>query len=582
MLPTPRTATKSCTGRFFEGEADQREVLMFQASIKYRPRHLVAVYAEKQQVEILRARRQWRTWQIEGTEVLTVGEGENLFEFLQRLNLKPRDRRTSALVLFLPRSFYSFHREHYPISLKPQLEEALTFDWQDNVFYETEQTLHFAGPPVSVDHHLSVPIFALQHSLYDKFQQALGAGLFRTFAILPSALAYKVFSTSPPDDPEYPPVEFLGRLIDHHHIEINRLYNGELLDSTVLSNGSTNIDVFLENIHSLGNGSLEKNPGVRLVCTAAEAARNRWEYWEEKGLPLEIDSRQESILSHWVKHILELDHVAAFDAPLVLKPWQMPKVLWPFLAAACLYSIFAVYQFHSYANLKEQARVLKKQVAHLETQWKPIEQLQARINKFQEDKKTLSEFHAEGYPLLEILTLLTRITPEDTWLNYLSLRKGQLILRGESKSAIKYLPELSKVEGFGDVRFASPVTRNPSSDEERFNVQLQIDLQKLSKTIQSLPREEMSVTPGSATSETSSEMVLKQEETVQREAGPEEDASEEEASEEEGTEEEEASEEETLLEEDEASEEDTSSEDSLPMEESRGDKDQSSVKKQGK
>jgi hypothetical protein len=88
--------------------------------------------------------------------------------------------------------------------------------------------------------------------------------------------------------------------------------------------------------------------------------------------------------------------------------------------------------------------------------------------------------------LLEILNLLTQTTPEDTWLNYFSVRKGQIILRGDSKSAIKFLSELSKIEGFSDVRFASPVTRSPSSEDERFNVQFQVDQEKLIKTVEAM------------------------------------------------------------------------------------------------
>ena len=140
---------------------------------------------------------------------------------------------------------------------------------------------------------------------------------------------------------------------------------------------------------------------------------------------------------------------------------------------------------------------LKVQIHQLETQWKPIEQIQTRITKFQEDQKTLSQFKGEDYQLLELLSFLTQLTPDDTWLNYLSLRQGQLIIRGESKSALKYLAELSKTEGLNDVKFASPVTRDPGTDLERFNVQLQLDMEKLKKSFEALPPE----TPGGVLSE---------------------------------------------------------------------------------
>jgi len=207
-----------------------------------------------------------------------------------------------------------------------------------------------------------------------------------------------------------------------------------------------------------------------------------------------------------------------------LKPWQVPRIAWPLLFLIVLYSVFAFYQVYIHTQLKETSRTLKKEIVQLETQWKPIEQLQTRIAKFQEDQKTLFEFNLEGYPLFEILTLLSQTTPEDTWLNYFSIRKGQVILRGDSKSAIKYLSDLSKVEGFGDVRFASPVTRAPSSDDERFNVQFQIDSEKLKKTIDALElnKEESSAEQGTVDQNATGSEIMKSDQAPPTEEGEEE------------------------------------------------------------
>jgi len=188
----------------------------------------------------------------------------------------------------------------------------------------------------------------------------------------------------------------------------------------------------------------------------------------------------------WVKQLLTQDQVKTFDTQLLLKPWEVPKIAYPVLAMVGIFATYAFFQLHASSKLQEESRLLKRQTMQLETQWKPIEELQTRISKFEQDQKTLSEFNAQGYPLLELLTLLTQVTNEETWLNYFSLKKGQMMLRGESKSAIKYLSELSKVEGFQDVKFASPVTRNPTSDQERFNLQLEVNLEKLKKTISDL------------------------------------------------------------------------------------------------
>jgi Tfp pilus assembly protein PilN len=153
------------------------------------------------------------------------------------------------------------------------------------------------------------------------------------------------------------------------------------------------------------------------------------------------------------------------------------------------YSFYGYSQVRTYDRLVETQKLLAKQRAQLEAEWKPVEQLQIRIGKFEEDQKALAQFDDEGYPMLGILTLLTEVTPKDTWFNYLALREKELTLRGESTSAIKYLTELSKIKGFEDVRFASPVTRNPSSDKERFNVQLRLNMPAMKTTLQSIPLE---------------------------------------------------------------------------------------------
>lgn len=458
---------------------------MLRSFLKYRPKQLLAVYVEPHQVEVVRAHRQWRSWQISDSERYTLPEGEALYEYLPRLNLRPRTKKGTALILFLPRSYYSFHREHYPAALGEQLEETLAFDWLENAFHEHDRSLHFFGSPVPVNRHLSVPIFSLQRDVYEKFQQALGSAAYETFAVIPSALTYDTFCSGLLSEERSLPLEILGRRIDPDHLEIHRFYNGSLLDSLVIGKHFDYLRLFRESLHCVGgNSECQEKVHIHLLCTGAEATEDYAREWAEEDLPLKIHSVSDSFVSHWVRHLLSKDHIPTFDEPLLLKPWKVPKHVWLLLLVVVVYAGFAAFQVHSMHQYQEQSKYLARQNAQLETQWKPIEQLQTRIAKFQEDQKTLSEFNLEGYPLLEILTLLTQITPDDTWLNYMSLRKGQLLLRGESKSAIKYLSDLAKVEGFGDVRFASPVTRNPASDMERFNVQLQLDAERLRKTVE--------------------------------------------------------------------------------------------------
>ena len=82
---------------------------MLRLSTEHRPRQLLAVYVEPQRVEILRAHRQWRSWQIDAVEHFEIPQGESVFDALQRLNLRPSSWKAPALVVVLPLTFYTVH-----------------------------------------------------------------------------------------------------------------------------------------------------------------------------------------------------------------------------------------------------------------------------------------------------------------------------------------------------------------------------------------------------------------------------------------------------------------------------------------
>lgn len=460
---------------------------MFEGIIKYRPSHLCAVYVEPLRIEVLHADRRWRKWEVGPAEQFHVSRGESVLDHLQHLNLKPKARKGSALLLIVSSAFYSVHREHYPLWLKDQIEQSVGFDWQENVFYENDATLNFSGPPVELQHQLSVPIFCIQKEIYDKLNQAVNGQLFNTFAVVPSALSFAAFLPDLKEDEEE--TETLARVLNDDSLEVHRFYRGSLLDSTVVSRSSQCLKLFVENLKCVGND--ECAPHIHLICPQDECRYSNAPAaeWEQAGLPVKVREISESFVTSWLRLLLKKDAIHTFDAEILLKPWEIPRVAAPLAAIILIFTLYGFYQAHSVQNMVQTSNKLRAQVNQLETRWKPIEQLQTRITKFQEDQKTLSEFNREDYRLIELLSFLTQITPDDTWLNYLSLRKGQLILRGESKSAIKYLSDLSKVDGLSDVKFASPVTRDPGTDQERFNVQLQLDMDKLKKSFEALPAE---------------------------------------------------------------------------------------------
>ncbi|MGO9532837.1 MAG: PilN domain-containing protein [Syntrophobacteraceae bacterium] len=461
---------------------------MLKSIIRYRPTHLYAVYVEPTRIEILQARRHWRSWEITTSEQFHVPYGESVFDHLQYLNLKPKGRKGSALLAIVSSVFYSVHSEHYPLSIKDQLDDAINFDWQENIFHEHDNSLHFFGPPVALDQHVSVPIFSIQREIYDKLNQAVNGSLFHTFAVVPNALSFS--SLLPLIEDAEGDSAMMARSLDDDHLEIHRFYKGAYLDSMLVGKSSQTMKLFSHNLKCTGDGDCE--PIIHLVCPPDESKllKDQSAAWAEQGLPIKVLNLPEPFVTGWIRRLLKQDAIHTFDTEILLKPWQVPRVAVPLAALIVIFTLYGIYQMRSAETMVQTSKQLRVQISQLETRWQPIEQLQTRITKFREDQKTLSEFNREDYRPLELLSFLTQLTPDDTWLNYLSLRQGQLILRGESKSAIKYLSELSKIEGLSDVKFASPVTRDPGTDQERFNVQLQLDMEKLKKSFETLPPEQ--------------------------------------------------------------------------------------------
>ncbi len=465
---------------------------MLKGLLKHRIKEFTAVYVEPKRVEVTKGSRQWRTWQLSPAEQYTASEGEGVFDLLQRLHLKPRGRKGNALIVVLPRTYYSCHREHYPSALGDQIDEAVNFDWQENVFHEHESSIHFSGAPVSLEKQFSVGIFSMQTALYNKFFQALNGNAFENYAVIPSALAHKAsLAHLQRENGHEEGVHILARAVDESHLEVCRFLHGELLESIILGRSPYDTQIFAERMRGLhGDEMAHPEAPIHLMLSREEEPSRAAQNLFQADLPFRLQRVQNSFIDQWMRHFIEQDSVRSFEQEWMFKPWEVPRVVWPMVAGILLFTFYAAHQSYSHDALQGEVQVQRQQVLALEREWRPIEELQTRITKFEEDKKTLAEFSARNIPLLDLMNLLSTVTPEDTWINYLAIRDNRLMLRGESKSAIRYLSELSRLEGFTDVRFASPVTRNPATDLERFNLQLQLEAPRLMETFAAMHQDQ--------------------------------------------------------------------------------------------
>jgi Tfp pilus assembly protein PilN len=266
-------------------------------------------------------------------------------------------------------------------------------------------------------------------------------------------------------------------------MEINKFLGGTLLDSVLLRANGKAPRFFIGGVFpgEKGESAGEGAPPVRLVCSRKEAGAEACEAWGSDAVAVAVEPRDDFLVSYWARGLLEEEKIEGFGSEVHLKPWKVSNTVWIVACLLVLYGAFALFKAGERNGLARELNALTRQRVELEARWKPVEELQNRIPKLQEGQKTIENFESENYSVLELLTLLTQATPDDTWVNYFAVKGRELTLRGESPSAIKYLSDLSKIPGFGDVRFGSPVSKNPTSDKERFHIQVQCDVDKLKK-----------------------------------------------------------------------------------------------------
>ena len=82
----------------------------------------------------------------------------------------------------------------------------------------------------------------------------------------------------------------------------------------------------------------------------------------------------------------------------------------------------------------------------------------------------ISNLDRKQIPFIEYIHELTGALPDDSWINRLAIRDGEIHLQGESDGAASIIGILEDSEYFNDTRFRSPVTKNNATGKEEFHV----------------------------------------------------------------------------------------------------------------
>jgi len=93
-----------------------------------------------------------------------------------------------------------------------------------------------------------------------------------------------------------------------------------------------------------------------------------------------------------------------------------------------------------------------------------------KADKLKEEAAFLSNLKKYTVPKIAILEELTRIFPDDTWLDRGILEENRLKLHGLSSKASNLLSEIEKSQMFENVAFQAPVVQEKRFGKERFQI----------------------------------------------------------------------------------------------------------------
>ena len=111
---------------------------------------------------------------------------------------------------------------------------------------------------------------------------------------------------------------------------------------------------------------------------------------------------------------------------------------------------------------------LSDQVALARREANALLDVETQLEKSRESLNYVMTRRREAPPVLEALDLVTRLLPDDTWLQQFDLREGTLELRGMSAQATALIKRLEESPGFESVGFRSPVVQ--AQGKERFHL----------------------------------------------------------------------------------------------------------------
>ena len=125
-------------------------------------------------------------------------------------------------------------------------------------------------------------------------------------------------------------------------------------------------------------------------------------------------------------------------------------------------------------TIKSTEARLEAEVSAMQEHAEQVLELRERLQSRVEETVTLMRLKQSAPAVIGVLAEVARILPDSTWLSVLDLRQNVLQIRGQSAASSDLISVIEDSPTFHGVSFASPVTQDPNTGNERFEIRANI------------------------------------------------------------------------------------------------------------
>jgi len=119
---------------------------------------------------------------------------------------------------------------------------------------------------------------------------------------------------------------------------------------------------------------------------------------------------------------------------------------------------------------------LKQRIKQLEKQNRVVDTQQSEIDAVRAETQQLIDIKQQAPGLLAVLSELSHLLKDDTWLTHLHFSDKHLQIQGQSPAASALISLLEASEYFSDVSFVSPLTQDKTTGRERFQISMTVTM----------------------------------------------------------------------------------------------------------